>query len=511
MEGFGFAEQASKAGAYLLFFSLVIAPAFYIYAANLDLEVLSEALTEHRILLITFRTFVLGMDVAVASIILGVAFAFLLEYTDLPFKGYLKLATLVPLLTPPYITAIAWLGLFGSLRDRLPFTVYNMPSAVALLALAYFPVVALLTSLALRNVDSRLEDAARLVMPRWRVAYKVTLPLVLPHALMGGLFVFVLTVSELGVPSLLTVNVLVTEVFAEFSAFFNTAKAVALSTPLVAASLLMIYGIHRVLGGGAHVTVSSYSRRPAAVKLNAFQKAFASAFILLVLSFSTFIPLTLLTVNSRLSFLKALEAGFNSLVTSVSLAAAAATLMAALGFFTAYRMPRKLDALILFPVAVPAAAVGIGLIGLWNNPHTGFVYGGALMIVFGYTARYTPFIVKAYGPLLSQLHGNMRESARLAGASYTRYLRSILLPLAKPGILFAWGLGFVLALRELGTTLLVSPPGTQTLSNRIYVLLHYGADEIVYSLSLTLVFLTLAPLILSLSHGKVREWVTSKL
>ena len=112
--------------------------------------------------------------------------------------------------------------------------------AMVVLSLVFYPLVMLATEVALRRVDGRLEEAALMVAPPRRVLWRITAPLVAPSVLAGALIVFVLAVSEFGVPGLLRVNVFTTEVFTAFSALYDFGAATALAVPLLAVARVAV-------------------------------------------------------------------------------------------------------------------------------------------------------------------------------------------------------------------------------------------------------------------------------
>ena len=127
--------------------------------------------------------------------IIGTFLAFLFEYTNLPFKKAFRALSFLPFLIPPYILAIAWIIFLGAekayLNFNLPLSIYNSQTAVFILTLAFFPLVTLIVLFSLRNVDRNLEESARLFYAQNKVLRKITLPLIAPHVLMAGFFVFV--------------------------------------------------------------------------------------------------------------------------------------------------------------------------------------------------------------------------------------------------------------------------------------------------------------------------------
>jgi ABC-type Fe3+ transport system permease subunit len=110
-------------------------------------------------------------------------------------------------------------------QDILSESTYSLPGAVVVLSLALYPLSMLATEMAMRGIDGRLEEAALIVAPPRRVLWRITLPLAAPSILAAALMIFVLAVSEFGVPGLLRVRVYTTEVFTAFAALYDFTRA----------------------------------------------------------------------------------------------------------------------------------------------------------------------------------------------------------------------------------------------------------------------------------------------
>ncbi len=490
---------------FLLFFVVAILPPLCTISSNFSLDLLS--VFDDRLLSIFLRTLLLGIGTVMVSLAIGIPLSFLLEYTDLPLRRFFRSTSLLPLLIPPYINAIAWLTFLGKRGDtvstNLPVDIYNLPSVILILSLSFFPIVTLILSCALRNIDSRLEDAARLLYSPGKVIRRITLPLIMPHILISSIFVFVFSISELGVPALLMVNVFTPEIFAQFSAFFDTSRAIALSLPLIGMIFLIVLLNHLYIGKKSFTTISPFSRKNSVIKLSDMHKSLALMFISLILIFSVLMPVSVLFLESRLQFSKAFFEALTPIINTLQLGILSATLMTVIGFLLAYFYRDSFDPVILFPVAIPSMMVGIGIINFFNTELTPFIYNSPLISIIGCMAAFLPFVTKTFSPFLNQIHPSIEESALLSGSSFPRILYKILLPLMKPGIIAGWTVGFILSIRELSITLLVSPAGFQTLPVRIYTLTHYGASEMVSSLSLILISLIITPVILFLASKRI--------
>jgi iron(III) transport system permease protein len=143
---------------------------------------------------------------------------------------------------------------------------------------------------------------------------------------------------------------------------------------------------------------------------------------------------------------------------------------------------------VLGPAALPASLIGVSLASLPGIlPGLRFLRTGSLLTALGTTARFLPMAALVLLAAMRSLDPALLEAARVfQGSSWRRFLW-ISLPLLSPGLLAAAGLVFAWGLGELGSALLTVPPGSATLTLRIYNYLHYGASQEVAGLCLLLV------------------------
>ena len=219
-----------------LFFVLCVAPALYMFVISftgaegrLGFENYQRLFSEARQRELFVNSVCLGAGSAMMAVLIGAPLGLLFARASFPLKRLLRIALVAPLVVPPYILALAWIyiggpagivaRLFG--RDPLSEWTYSLAGAVVVLGVGFYPLAMLATEAAARRVDGRLEEAALLVASRSRVLRRITLPLVAPSIVASALIVFVLAISEFGVPGLLRVNVFTTEVFTAFSALYD--------------------------------------------------------------------------------------------------------------------------------------------------------------------------------------------------------------------------------------------------------------------------------------------------
>ncbi len=489
---------------------------------SFSLENYQHLFTDSRQLILFKNSIILSLSVSLLSVIIGVPLAFLIARTDIYFRRYLKYLYLLPILIPPYISAIAWihlLGTKGSINELLSnilslnqpiFTIYGIKGCIFVLTLSYFPFVTLLTISGLNSLDERLENAARLSAGEMGVLKRITLPLIFPYILAGATFIFIFTISEYGVPALLRVNTYPVEIFSQFSALYNEKAAVASSFPLVAITIVLILLQKRYMRNRPYITIGSASRSPYRIRLGKL-KAPAAFLVFLIMFLSIFLPIGELIVKSGSlsTYAVALKTGYKSLITTLILSICAATLILPLAFFISYRIERGsvkrkgiLELLSILPFAIPGTVLGIGLIKVWNRPLTSIIYGTSAIIIFAYISRFVPFVIQAISSNLRQIHTHLEESAAISGAGWFRRLTKVTLPLSRPGLIAGWAVAFILCLGELPATLLIIPPGKETLSLRTYSILHYGAGQLVDAFCIILLIAAIIPLCLLLPFLK---------
>ena len=199
------AEHIAMTAAALALAVLVVLPlAFLVWGSlsgdgMLTLEHFREALSNRLYVTALRNSLVLGAWTAVLSVAIGLPLAWAVSRTDVPARRFVHATALIAYLTPPYLTAIAFVNLFSPnaglvnrvVRDvlgvpALTFNVFSMSGLVLVTTLHTFPFVYLLAASALESVDASMEESAQILgAGRWRTAPAITGPLVAPAVLVG--------------------------------------------------------------------------------------------------------------------------------------------------------------------------------------------------------------------------------------------------------------------------------------------------------------------------------------
>ncbi|HID38675.1 MAG TPA: iron ABC transporter permease, partial [Calditrichaeota bacterium] len=248
-------------------------------------------------LLLLFRSTVLSFAVATLSTLIGGFFAFTLTKTNLPMRGGLKLLFLIPLFISPYILAVSWVDFFILFKNGAQF-IYGPAGVIFVLSLILVPLSIIIISSGLINVDTRLEEAGLMMADYRTTLVKIVLPLLKPAIVSSFVLSFVLAISEFSVPAFLSVNMLTTEIFMQFSAFYNYDLAVANSMLLIVICISLLMAERYYLAEAPFFSVSAKSSISKKIELE------KSKYPLLFIHFSylTFAVLTPVIVLALQSF-----------------------------------------------------------------------------------------------------------------------------------------------------------------------------------------------------------------
>lgn len=464
----------------------------------------------------------------------GTGLAFLVARTDLPGQRIFRTALMLPYLIPPFIAALAWLALAGPVgfvnqlwmavtgAEEPLFRIYGAPGIILVMALAHYPLAYFTVLASLERMDPALEEAARSsgASPA-RTARDVTLPLVAPAIGAGAILVFLRCMENFGIPAILGFPakyfVLTTKIYAtilDFDRAHNLGLAATLSLLLVAVAGGVLALQRRILGGRAYgltravgqppIFSLGHWRRTVGIAVTVFLLATSVAPLLAIL-------LTALTraygmpfgwsnlglQNFHTLFFK-VPVVWRAMGNSLVLAASAATFAVVLAILIAYVQVRTqargkglLEALVILPFAVPGTVVALAMILAFLRPVLGLsLYNTIWIILVAYVARFLTLAVKPVAAAFTQVHVSLEEAARSSGASLSRSLRDITMPLIRAALVSGWFLAAVPAITELTLSVLLWSAGNETIGVMVFNMHEEG--KVLLSSALAVVVMAVA-------------------
>ena len=442
-----------------------------------------------RTLDIVLRSLALVVTVTVGSTVLAVPLAWLTVRTDLPGRRVWAVLTALPLVIPSYIGAylmVVALAPGGMLEDalaplgigRIPGFIYGLPGATMALTLLCYPYVLLTVRAALWRLDPALEETARsLGHGPWATFRRVTLPLLWPAIAAGALLVALYTLSDFGAVSILRYETFTWAIYVQYESAFNREIAAALSLVLVlmAFGLLALEARTRRRAEHLQTTKTGSSAPPTRVALGRWRwpaLGLCSVVVLcaLVLPMGVLIYWVVRGVSAGEPLLVLWKPALNS-ITAGALAAGATVLAALpLAILTVRyrtRLGPLLERLSHVGFALPGVVVALSLVFFGIN-FAYPLYQTLALLIFAYVVLFLPTALGTLRTSLMQIGPSLEEAARSLGKTPLRAFARVSLPLMRSGVLAGAALVFLLTMKELPATLILSPFDFKTLATSIW-------------------------------------------
>src|SRR4051812_37801457 len=434
-------EHIVMGGAVLCLIVLVVLPLLSLLFGSvrgeqgISLDNFAEVISGRLYVTALKNSLILGAWTGLFSLIIGVSLAWAVSRTDVPGKALIQITASLAYLSPPFLTAIAFVYLFSPnaglinvlTRDVLglsflTFDIFSMTGLVLVTVLHTFPFVYLLASSALVSVDASYEEAAQILgASKFRTALTITAPLVAPAILSGTLLAFVNAIALFGSQAIIglpgRIVTLPTRIYALFDYPPEYGLASALSLVFVVLTVAALYLQRAFLARRSYVTLGGKGSRPQLMQLGVFRWvvlgfAICIFIVSIVAPYSTLIAVSF-SKSWGLDFWKNLtlanyhfilfeynvtqRAIMNSLLLAFGAATAAVVLGAVIGWIELRtRIPGRkfLDYVSLIPLGLPGIVMAVALIQFWlATPFP--LYGTVAILFLAYLGRYIPLSVRA--------------------------------------------------------------------------------------------------------------------
>ena len=138
----------------------------------------------------------------------------------------------------------------------------------------------------------------------------------------------------------------------------------------------------------------------------------------------------------------------------------------------------------LVHLAVAAVIVfGLGLLWAWLTFPLP-IYGTLWLLGIAYLTVFLPLGVRTVAGVVMQVDRGLEECARVCGAGWAYQMRTVTLPLLRPGILAAWLLIFMACVRELGTSVFLMGPDARVIAPSIVSAFASSGTELTAAMAL---------------------------
>ncbi len=484
---------------------------------------------------VAWRTFFLAICTATGTTLLGLAFALVATRTRFPAKKGLRLLTVLPIITPPFVIGLALimlLGRSGTLTQviegvtglELGRWVYGLTGIWIAQMLSFTPIAFLVLIGVVEGVSPSMEEASQTMRAgRWRTFRKVSLPLMAPGLANSFLIGFIESMADFGNPLVLggSGGVLSTEIFfAVVGAQHDPARAAVLATVLLCFTLSAFLAQRLWLSGRNYATLSGKGDGGRHAALPA-RVAWPVTIIVVAWGLFTLIIYTMILFGGFVKLwgldhsltLEHYARGFsivwdngivwtgvawNSFWTTMKIALIAAPLTAAVGLLTAWLIVRQsfpgkgaFEFALMMSFAIPGTVIGISYIMAFNLPPIQMT-GTAMILIFCFVFRNMPVGVRGGVAAMAQIDGSLDEASLTLGANSARTMRRVILPLMRPAILAALVYSFVRAITSISAVIFLVSAKYNMATAYIVGLVENGeyGIAIAYSSVLILVMIT---------------------
>jgi iron(III) transport system permease protein len=456
---------------------------------------------------ILLNTVTVSLAATVLALLFGFVTAWILSRTNVPGRHVLEQLMAIPYYVTPLLGAFAW-SLLGAPESGFVNQVWRAlggdgylidiatPWGIAwVMALFEGSVAFVMIGAVMKSMDPALEEASQIIgAGRLRTMLRITLPLVAPGVLGAAIFVFAEMLGSfsaalvLGLPSrFYVVTTAMYQLVSQYPPRIPLAAAMGVSLFAVMFAMLFVY--RRIVTRRSYVTITGKAFRPRVMDVGPLRFVLLGVCILYIL-LSVALPLLTLAYASVQKIAVAFPAAANwtldnyRTATTMNAVRSALANSLVLGFATASigvvlmgllswiiyrsRVPGSgiIEYIVMFPQAVPRLVFAFGMMWAWlifPIP----IYGTLWLLLIAYLTVFLPLGIRTISGVMLQVDRSLEESAQMCGAPWAYRIRTVTMPLLRPGLMAAWLLLFIASVRELGASILLMGPNAKVITPAI--------------------------------------------
>ncbi|MBB3565554.1 iron(III) transport system permease protein [Rhizobium sp. BK512] len=489
---------------------------------------------------VAWRTLWLAIMTAAGSTTLGLCFALVATRTRFPFKKGLRLLTILPIITPPFVVGLALTLLFGrsGVATQLVSTLlgvepgrwlYGLTGIWIAQVLSFTPISFLVLIGVVEGVSPSMEEASQtLRADRWRTFWRVSLPLMKPGLANAFLIGFIESMADFGNPLVLggSHGVLSTEIFfAVVGSQNDPSRAAVLAMILLCLTLSAFLAQRFWLAGKNFATVTGKGDSGQHIALPRGLSIAVHAVVIPWMIFTIIVYAMILFggfvrtwgLDNTLTtehYIRAFSIGFrddgglawtgvawNSFWTTMEIALISAPLTAAVGLLTAYLIVRQkfagrnlFEFALMMSFAIPGTVIGISYIMAFNLPPLEMT-GTAVILIACFVFRNMPVGVRGGVAAMSQLDKSLDEASLTLRADSFRTIRKVILPLLRPAITAALVYSFVRAITSISAVVFLVSAQYNMATSYIVGLVENGEYGVAIAYSSTLIIVMVAVIV----------------
>ena len=479
-----------------------------------------------------FNSLSVGVVVGVLSVTIGYIVAFVLTRLDVPGKRLLHYLTILPIVSPPFVSAVSILFLFGfnglvtrQLLGLDDFSIYGFHGVVLSQVFTFAPIAYLSLRGVLASLSPTLEDAAlNIGATRWQAFWKVSFPLSLPGIASAFLVVFIESMADFGNPLVLAgaaFPMLAPQAYLEITGSFNLSRGATLAIVLLIPSLTAFAIQRYYLAKRQYITVTG---KPTASTSKIVTPTVKWTLYSLVLLFSAFVAVFYAVILVGAStkvwgfnytptldhFIYVFNVGLDSVIDTLLVAIVSTPVSGLLGMIVAFLVVRRvfpgrtaLEFGSILSFAVPGTVVGIGYILAFNAPPL-ILTGSFAILVLCFVFRYVPVGIQSGIAVLRQIDPSIEEAAQNLGADGVTTFRKVTLPLIAPAFFSGLVYAFVRAMTAISAAIFLVSANWNLMT--VQILNQVGSGRLGVSAAFSVVVIVIVLIAIGIISYLVGRW-----
>ena len=483
------------------------------------------------------HSFKLSIAATAFALILGVPLAYFYNMYEIKGRSLLQIIIVLCCMSAPFIGAYAWVQLRGNngiitrlianITGHKPPSIYGFRGIVTVLTLQLFPLVHMLVSGALKNVDnSLLEASENMGVTGVKRFFKVVIPLCMPTILAAALLVFMRAFADYGTPLLIGQGyqafpvIIYNEYFGETGTDHNFAAAVAVIAIVITAIIFLFQKWLSTKFEFHMNALHPIEMKKATGIQNVLIQLYTWGIVLLAFMPQVYVMYCSFRATSGKIFVKGFAlTSYQKIARDVPLAVKntfvigliALALVVLLAILIAYLVVRRrsklndtIDTASMIPYIIPGSVVGIALVIAFNRKPL-VLTGTAFIMIVALCIRRIPYTIRSSVAILQQIPITVEEAAISLGCSKLEAFFKATVPMMVNGVLSGAILSWVTIITELATGVILYNRNTITLTLAIYTQVSRGSDGPAAAFATILNVLTVVSMLIFMKFSKNKD------
>ncbi|MEE2884088.1 MAG: iron ABC transporter permease [Chloroflexota bacterium] len=470
----------------------------------------------------------------VLTLIFGLPLAYVFAKHDFWGKTFLKSVSIIPFVMPTIVVAMGFIALLGpqGVLNQIFNSLFNLDqplirvnNTLIIIFLAHifynYSIVVRIVSTVWSNLDTRYEEMTSVLgAGRIMTFIHVTLPLLMPAIGSAAILVFTFSFTSFGVVLILggqqfaTIEVTVYELATKLFRF-ELAGTLAMVQIMFTYIFMFIYA---KIQSKTSVQMNSMPKSTSVKKTSGVKKIIihTSVLISLVILLSPLLALierafsigdSYSLVHFENLFSNRQDSYFYHPPTqviwnSIRFATAAMSISLLIGTTVAYFIASRndkaslSDSIFMMPLGISSVVMGFGFLMAFNKPYFD-LRNSSLIIILAHSLVAYPFVIRSVLPVVRSIPQNMKESARILGASDTQTFLHIDIPIIMKALLVGTVFSFAVSMGEFGASVLITRSEFSTIPIAIYRFLSLpGTSNLGQALAMSCVLMAVVTTVL---------------